>query len=80
MLIVNFDAHFLDAKVKGVSGGTGQVFPWKLARRAKFLPETLVRMASIKPIATSCLPSVAPMTKPGDFNGGEISGAESLDA
>ena len=35
MWIVNFGAHFLDAKVKGVSGGTGQVFPWKLARRAK---------------------------------------------
>jgi phosphoribosylanthranilate isomerase len=43
------DAFLLDARVSGIAGGTGQTFPWHLAREARAVGRPIVLAGGLTP-------------------------------
>lgn len=43
------DAYLLDARVKGLRGGTGQVLPWEMVKEINLLPAPLILAGGLTP-------------------------------
>jgi phosphoribosylanthranilate isomerase len=43
------DAYLLDARVPGIAGGTGQTFPWQLAREARRFGRPIILAGGLTP-------------------------------